>query len=429
MNRADLDRIQESPATNTLATAMSTRRNNMKCWTLRSITAVVLFSALVLPVRLVAQDDTRNPTFLIIDVPGAGTGPGQGTSAGGMDARGTIYGGYVDASNVSHGFMRARNGTITTLDVPGAGTGAGQGTGLGSFNNAGEITGFYADASNVSHSYVRAPDGTITIFDAPGAGSSCIGGPFIFANCQGTYATSINDAGEIAGYYADASGVVHGFLRARDGTLLAFDAPGAGTGPGQGTFAGFSELNNAGEFVGGYIDASYALHGFLRARDGAITTIDIPDAGTGAGQGTSTGFINREGVIVGNYIDASNVSHGFLRARDGAITTFDAPGVGTGPTQGTYPQVINPAGVSDGAFFDASTVSHGYVRAQDGTITTFDAPGAGAVCTGGPFYGTCQGTYAYGISGTGAIVGEVIDGNSVSHGFLRTPAQREDQPD
>ena len=51
----------------------------MKSGTSRRITVTVLFSALALPVRLVAQDDTRKPTFIIIDVPGAGTGPGQGT--------------------------------------------------------------------------------------------------------------------------------------------------------------------------------------------------------------------------------------------------------------------------------------------------------------------------------------------------------------
>ena len=46
----------------------------MKSGTLRSITIVVLFSALALPVRLLAQDDTHNPTFITFDVSGAGTG-------------------------------------------------------------------------------------------------------------------------------------------------------------------------------------------------------------------------------------------------------------------------------------------------------------------------------------------------------------------
>lgn len=38
------------------------------------------------------------------------------------------------------------------------------------------------------------------------------------------------------GYYLDSTGVYHGFL-SYDGTITEFDAPGAGTGSGQGTFS------------------------------------------------------------------------------------------------------------------------------------------------------------------------------------------------
>jgi hypothetical protein len=62
---------------------------------------------------------------------------------------------------------------------------------------------------------------TFITFDAPGA--------------IGTAAYAINPAGEIAGQYVDLSGVYHGLVRARNGAITEFDAPGAGTGPGQGT--------------------------------------------------------------------------------------------------------------------------------------------------------------------------------------------------
>ena len=65
-----------------------------------------------------------------------------------------------------------------------------------------------------------------------------------------------------------------------------------------------------------------ARHGFLRARDGAITTFDVPDAVNG----TYAGGINSAGTIAGNYFDASFFDHGFLRASDGTITEFDVPG-------------------------------------------------------------------------------------------------------
>jgi hypothetical protein len=83
--------------------------------------------------------------------------------------------------------------------------------------------------------------------------------------------------------------------------------------------------------AGYYNDASGVFHGFLRTPDGAITTFDVPGAGTGPGQGTFAGNINPAQAIAGRYVDASGVSHGFLRAPNGTITTFDAPNADTGP--------------------------------------------------------------------------------------------------
>src|SRR6266853_468515 len=67
---------------------------------------------------------------------------------------------------------------------------------------------------------------TITTFDAPGAGT----GPF-----QGTYALNIDPSGTIIGFSRDANDVRHGFVRSQDGSFTIFDAPGAGTGAGEGT--------------------------------------------------------------------------------------------------------------------------------------------------------------------------------------------------
>ena len=66
-----------------------------------------------------------------------------------------------------------------------------------------------------------AQPGTIITFNVPGGGTGFR---------QGTTATSINAAGVIAGYYVDASGSDHGFIRSRDGVFTVFDAPGAVTG-------------------------------------------------------------------------------------------------------------------------------------------------------------------------------------------------------
>ena len=45
-------------------------------------------------------------------------------------------------------------------------------------------------------------------------------------------------------------------------TIITFDAPGSGTGPGQGTIP--LSNNPADAITGYYIDASNATHGFLR---------------------------------------------------------------------------------------------------------------------------------------------------------------------
>jgi hypothetical protein len=50
----------------------------------------------------------------------------------------------------------------------------------------------------------------------------------------------------------------------------------------------------------------------VRARDGAFTKFDAPDAGTGPGQGTRPESINQAGAIAGYYIDGSNLNHGFV---------------------------------------------------------------------------------------------------------------------
>jgi len=51
----------------------------------------------------------------------------------------------------------------------------------------------------------------------------------------------------------------------------------------------------------------------VRAACGKITTFSVKGAGTGPGQGTFAGANNPAGAIAGFYLDGSNVFHGFLR--------------------------------------------------------------------------------------------------------------------
>jgi hypothetical protein len=64
---------------------------------------------------------------------------------------------YPDTNYLSHGYLRAPDGTITEFDVPGAGTGAGQGTTGGTIDPAGRIVGNYVDSDGVSHGFLWIP--------------------------------------------------------------------------------------------------------------------------------------------------------------------------------------------------------------------------------------------------------------------------------
>jgi hypothetical protein len=382
-----------------------TNGDNMKSRIFISISAVTLLSALASPLRLAAQDnqDCKRAKIVTFEAPQSGTGLGQGTRALGINPAGAITGFTRDASNVRHGFLRARDGAFTMFDAPGAGTGPGQGTRAYSINPGGAIAGWYSDPSGVVHGYLRARDGSFTTFDVPGAGGAGTGPN------PGTLASFINPAGAIAGFYTDANYAGHGFVRAPDGTITTFDAPGAGTGSGEGTYVvtPTGGINPAGEITGDSCDA-VTCHGFLRTPDGTITTFDPPGSTLTNGNG-----INPAGAITGNDVDAGGVFHGYLRSPDGSFTILDAPGAGTAANQGTGGFGINPAGVITGFYIDTNNAMHGFARAKHGDITTFDAPGAGTEAS--------QGTEPLANNPAGAITGFYVDADNVFHGFLRTP--------
>lgn len=128
---------------------------------------------------------------------------------------------------------REHRATIITFDAPGAGTDTYQGTYAFSINPEGAIAGDYEDANNVYHGFLRTADGTF--IESHQAACS-----------NGAPVVSINPAEAVIGFCADAGNVFHAFLRTHDGRLTSFDAPGAGTDPGQGTFAGYFASINPG---------------------------------------------------------------------------------------------------------------------------------------------------------------------------------------
>lgn len=376
-----------------------------------------VFSAMGTPARPQVPETGGTGTFTTFDAPGAGTAALQGTGGTNINAAGDIAGIYVTAPNVAHGFVRAAStGAITAFDAQNTGTSLNQGTFPLSINTAGDIAGAYFDGNNAYHSFVRAgATGAITEFDVPSAPTS--------TKHRGTVALRINDSGEITGMYVDSNDVRHGFVRTvanGTATITTFDVAAAGTAAGQGTIP--INIDAAGNVTGFYVDANGLFHGFLRASNGTITApIDAPGASTVAtGKGFSFGGtlpvgLDASGDIAGILSDASKVMHGFVRAANGTITTFNVSGAGTtGLFPGTIPTSINGTGDIAGLYEDANGVNHGFIRTSSGVISApLDAPGASTS-------GMISGTVALGINATDDITGTYVDANEVFHGFVLT---------
>jgi len=122
----------------------------------------------------------------------------------------------------------------------------------------------------------------------------------------------------------------------RTGAITTFDVPGAGTGPGQGTFAG--NINPAEAIAGRYVDASDVAHGFLRAPDAQSLRLML-ETRHRSGQGTFvfTGFCSTRRGDRRASVDASDVYHGFLRAPTARSPRSILRAWAQGPGQGTIP--------------------------------------------------------------------------------------------
>jgi hypothetical protein len=234
---------------------------------------------------------------------------------------------------------------------------------------------------------------------------------------HGSIHFDINNRGETAGISIGAGpgedglpqpGSVRGFVKDRRGNTTTFAVPGADATNVWG-------LNNRGQVVGGYFDPgavpgpageylSDKAHIFVRDRDGRITTIDVPFPNL-----RGLGDINDRGQFVGTYIDATGRIRGFRREPDGEFTPIDVPGAGT------LPLGINKQGQVVGIYGDEGTVNnpdgsypryrvHGFLW-DEGRVSKIDVPGSVL-------------TYAFGVNKRGQITGGYYDTTGTQHGFV-----------
>jgi hypothetical protein len=288
-----------------------------------------------------------NGAFVTFDVPGAF----NGTFPAGINNGGFITGTYADnLGSGFHGFVRAPNGTFVTFDVPGAVNG----TGPSAINSEGAVTGFYSDVDFIDHTFLRASNGAFSTVDPPAA-------------VNGSFPSTITDPGVILGVYFDAGFIVHGFLRSRAGAFTEINGPGGATGQIDPFNSGPAlSINPPGVIAGTYFApiAGNPFGGnfmvFIRSEDGTYITFAAANYPPCCIWSAPSG-INPAGTVTGSFNDGFGINHGFVRSRDGTLTTFDAPGAGTGFNQGTLPLGITPGGVIMGQIRDATGGNHGFV--------------------------------------------------------------------
>jgi uncharacterized membrane protein len=244
--------------------------------------------------------------------------------------------------------------SFTTIGQPGLG-------GFG-INDSGQIVGI--DFTGPAAKGYLYSDGVLTEFSAPRAIQ--------------TYASGINDLGQISGFYVDQNNMTHGFVNFAGRSVTTFNLSES-----EGQIGG---INNSGDLVG-YTIGNTGVGGFkYDVWTGLSTALPIELAFG----------INDFGSIVGsNSIDALLYSRGVL-------TEFNVPGALETEAYG-----INDAGVIVGDYFNTDTNATGFVY-QNGNYTFLNVPGA-------------FDTRAFGISNNGEIVGAYFtrtSGSVSEHTFV-----------
>lgn len=199
-----------------------------------------------------------------------------------------------------------------------------------SINNVGDIVGYYYSGSGFAHGFIDHR-GSYTTLDAPAAGSTVQ---------RETFATGINSAGNVVGYVVDSSsGLDHGFLYTGGEYLALPDAPSSiSTAP--------VGINDAGQIAGNYRDDIFGgSYGFIYDH-GAFVTIDDPLAvhtpDFRGGHGTTLTGMNNLGQAIGYYYDSSGETQGFLYS-GGNYSTIDLQ-FGGYAGESAAPAGINDAG-------------------------------------------------------------------------------------
>ena len=229
-------------------------------------------------------------------------------------------------------------------------------TNVAGINSSGDVIGYFSDNSRNFHSFVQS-GGSFHSISFPGSPS--------------TEVLAINDSGQMVGTFYGADSRWHGFfLSGVEGTYTQIDAPGVSYAPYAGLYV--TSINNLGQLAGYYEDGApdFRRHAFLFS-SGTLSTIGPGDSGTDSIDNTVA--INNAGEILGTFGDNGGPTglriHGFLVSGDG-MTQIDAPGAVE-----TYPVAMNDSGEVLGySYPDNSDRNSTYFLFSHGRYTIIDPP-------------------------------------------------------
>jgi len=306
----------------------------MRAWIRYSFVAVLAGVAAVWTApRAAAQ--RPGTSVQTLDFPGAVL-----TRAFGINATGEIVGLYIDAQNVTHGWL-LKNGRYFSIDIPRAIR-----TNAVAINSEGQIAGRYDTPDMVAHGYVLSGD-TVETIDAPGAAGF-------------TVVTDISPSGDIVGRYMTADKTFHGFLRS-GGVFTSIDHRDANGTLDMGPMGiqGMA-LNADGVMAGYYQDMNKRFHAFI-LDNGTFTPVAPQDSLDTGGSGGVL-HLDPRGDLVGGYkkpddpvLPCGCGGHAFVY-RAGTTMSYDLPGALVTTNAG-----INPKGDIVGIYVDAQGRSHGFL--------------------------------------------------------------------
>jgi hypothetical protein len=220
----------------------------------------------------------------------------------------------------------------------------------------------------------------VSTFDYPGTGNQ-------------TRPQKINDNGDIVGVYVDASGVSRGFTRLANGTF----GPPIVDPNDAGNLTEGRGINNSRLVCGDYLDSAGAFEGFFLS--GHTFTNYDPEPTF-----TIVLGLNNAGDFCGSVIPSSGIQEAFVSI-GGVMTDFAV----TNATA-TLAYQINTTNTSCGYYIDGTDgLTHGYYRDPNGTIhAPIDPAGS-------------TGTIVFGNNDKNFIVGRYPDAGGTTHGFLFAP--------